>query len=65
MTPSETTALADALRTYVIEFGAKAACAVIVAVLEEQVVATKGTPASTIASIDADVLKHAMGKMVG
>lgn len=57
-------AFTDELRAYVREYGAQATCAVIVAILEEQAKATRGKPAATIASINADVLKHAMKKMV-
>lgn len=54
----------DELRAYVAEFGPKAACAIIVAILEEEAVTSRGRPPSTLASINADIIKHAMEKMV-
>ena len=57
--------LADLLRSYVVAFGGKAAVDVIIAVLDEEALKHRGKPAGTLASIDANLLRQAAGKMTG
>ena len=54
----------DELRSYVLEYGTKAATAVLIACLEEHAAGNPRSEAGTLAGIDASVLKDAMKRMV-
>lgn len=55
---------ADLLRRYVSTYGAKAAVDVIVVALDEQAMNHPGKPQGTIASVNANLLRQAAGKMI-
>lgn len=60
----DTKAMVDELRAYVAEYGVRAAAEILAAICEETRDANLRQPEGTLASINADVLRHAMTKMV-
>ena len=54
----------DELRSYVLEYGTKAATAVLIACLEEHAAANPRSETGALAGIDASVLKDAMKRML-
>ena len=56
--------LARIIRRYVAQYGAKAAVDVIVATLDDDALNHPGKPQGTTASINANLLRQAAGRMI-